>query len=84
MRQMTDEASAKGAGSLCLARRNKGSAQLIDIKVPTCWQQLSDMQLRFVFNWLNGNSRANREKKVGFLNLLEKDAADDEPISQKI
>jgi hypothetical protein len=29
--------------------------QLIDIKVPTCWQQLSDKQLRFVFKLLNGN-----------------------------
>lgn len=29
--------------------------QIIDIKVPTCWQQLSDKQLRFVFKLLNGN-----------------------------
>ena len=32
--------------------------QLIDIKVPTCWQQLSDKQLRFVFKLLNGNLRS--------------------------
>ena len=42
MRQMTNKAKAEGARSLCLARRNKDSAQIIDIKVPTCWQQLSD------------------------------------------
>ncbi len=29
--------------------------QIIDIKVPTCWQQLSDKQLRFVFKLLYGN-----------------------------
>ena len=29
--------------------------QLIDIKVPDCWQQLSDKQLRFVFKLLNGS-----------------------------
>ena len=29
--------------------------QIIDIKVPDCWQQLSDKQLRFVFKLLNGN-----------------------------
>ena len=29
--------------------------QIIDIKVPTCWQQLSDKHLRFVFKLLNGN-----------------------------
>ena len=27
----------------------------IDIKAPTCWQHLSDKQLRFVFMLLNGN-----------------------------
>ena len=32
--------------------------QIIDIKVPTCWQQLSDKQLRFVFKLLNGNLRS--------------------------
>ena len=36
MRQMTNEARAKGTRSLCLARRNKGSAQIIDIKVTNC------------------------------------------------
>ena len=55
MQQMTNEAKAEGARSLCLARRNKGYAQIIDIKVPSCWQQLSDKQLRFVFKLLNGN-----------------------------
>ena len=55
MHQMTNEARAEGARSFCLARRNKGYAQIIDIKVPTCWQQLSDKQLRFVFKLLNGN-----------------------------
>ena len=37
MRQMTNNARAKGAGSLCLARRNKGYDQIIDIKVPNCY-----------------------------------------------
>ena len=32
--------------------------QIIDIKVPTSWQQLSDKQLRFVFKLLNGNLRS--------------------------
>ncbi len=70
MRQMTNEARAEGARSLCLARRNKGYAQLVDIKVPTCWQQLSDKQLRFVFKLLNGNSRESREKKGRFLSFF--------------
>ena len=52
---MTNEARAEGARSLCLARRNKGSAQIIDIKVPDCWQQLKDNQLRYVYKLLNGN-----------------------------
>ena len=30
-------------------------SQIIDITVPTCWQQLSDKQIRFVFKLLNGN-----------------------------
>ena len=29
--------------------------QIIDIKVPSCWQQLSDKQLRYVFKLLQGN-----------------------------
>ena len=29
--------------------------QIININVPTCWQQLSDKQLRFVFKLLMGN-----------------------------
>lgn len=70
MRQMTNEARAEGTRSLCLARRNKGYAQLVDIKVPTCWQQLSDKQLRFVFKLLNGNSRESREKKGRFLSFF--------------
>lgn len=37
MRQMTNNARAKGARSPCLARRNKGYAQIIDIKVPDCY-----------------------------------------------
>ena len=44
--------------------------QIIDIKVPTCWQQLSDKQLRFVFKLLNGNSRESREKKGRFLSFF--------------
>ena len=55
MRQMTNESRAEGARSLCLARRNKGYAQIIDIKVPNCWQQLKDNQLRYVYKLLNGN-----------------------------
>ena len=35
--------------------------QLIDIKVPTCWQQLSDKQLRFVFKLLNGIPKKTAE-----------------------
>ena len=58
MHQMTNEARAEGARSLCLARRNKVYPQIIDIKVPTCWQQLSNKQLRFVFKLLNGNLRS--------------------------
>ena len=29
--------------------------QIIDIKVPDCWQQLKDNQLRYVYKLLNGN-----------------------------
>ena len=29
--------------------------QIINIKVPTCWQQLKDNQLRYVYKLLNGN-----------------------------
>jgi hypothetical protein len=65
MRQMTNEARAKRTRSLCLARRNKGSAQIIDIKVPTCWQQLSGKQLRFVFKLLNGNLRSANSLRHG-------------------
>ena len=48
MRRMTNEARAEGARSLCLASRNKGTVQIIDIKVTICWQQLSGKQFRFV------------------------------------
>ena len=58
MRQMTNEARAEGARSLCLARRNKGYAQIIDIKVPDCWQQLKDNQLRYVYKLFNGKLRS--------------------------
>lgn len=29
--------------------------QIVDIKVPSCWQQLNDNQLRYVYKLLNGN-----------------------------
>ena len=42
--------------------------QIINIKVPTCWQQLSDKQLRFVFKLLRRQnlrlSQMNNDKLV--------------------
>jgi hypothetical protein len=59
MRQMTNEARAEGARSLCLARRNKGYAQIIDIKsaylLATTFRQAASLCLQvaerqFVFH----------------------------------